>query len=121
MTEYMGIKENVKELNDMILQGKIMDAFEKFYADDVVMQENSEEPRVGKDKNREFEKNFVENIEEFHGAKINAVAFSDDGEMAMSQWEMDITFKDGKRNKSAQVTVQKWKDDKIVNERFFHS
>jgi hypothetical protein len=32
---YMGIKENVKEMNDMILAGKVMEAFEKFYADEV--------------------------------------------------------------------------------------
>lgn len=120
-TEGMGIKENVKELNDMILQGKMMEAFEKFYADDVVMQENSEEPRVGKDVNREFEKKFMENIEEFHGAKVNVVAFSDDGETAMSHWDMDITFKGSERKKSSQIAVQKWKDGKIVNERFFHS
>ena len=121
MIKYMGIKEDVKEINDMILQGKVMEAFEKFYAEDVVMQENSEEPRVGKDVNREFEKKFMENIEEFHGAEVKAVAFSDDGEIAMIQWDMDITFKGSKRNNSSQVTVQKWKDGKIINERFFHS
>lgn len=117
----MGIKEDVKELNDMILQGKMMEAFEKFYADEVVMQENSEEPRVGKDVNREFEKKFMENIEKFHGANVNSVAFSDNGETAMSQWDMDVTFKGTQRKKTSQVAVQKWKDGKIVNERFFYS
>jgi len=117
----MGIKEDVKELNDMILNGKMMEAFEKFYADDVVMQENSEEPRVGKDANREFEKKFMENIEEFHGAKLNATAFTDEGDIAMNYWDMDITFKGQERKKSSEVAVQKWKDGKIVNERFFYS
>ncbi|MBI2451723.1 hypothetical protein HYV50_01435 [Candidatus Pacearchaeota archaeon] len=50
----MGIKEDVEELNNMILQGKIMEAFEKFYDENVVMQENSEEPRIGKEINRKF-------------------------------------------------------------------
>lgn len=117
----MGIKEDVKELNDMILQGKAMDAFEKFYAEDVTMQENSEEPRVGKDTNREFEKQFMENIEEFHGMKLNATAFSDDGEIAMNYWDMDVTFKGKERKKSSEVAVQKWKDGKIVKERFFYN
>lgn len=117
----MGIKEDVKELNDMILQGKMMDAFEKFYADDVIMQENSEEERVGKDVNRKFEQEFMSNIEEFHSAKVNHVAFTDDGDVAMVYWEMDITFKGGNRKKSAQVSVQKWKEGKIVRERFFYN
>lgn len=117
----MGIKEDVKELNDMILKGQIMEAFEKFYADDVVMQENSTEPRVGKDVNREFEKKFMENVEEFHGMKLNATAFTDDGEIAMNYWDMDVTIKGQPRKKSSQVAVQKWKDGKIVKERFFYA
>ena len=117
----MGIKEDVKELNDMISEGKVMEAFEKFYSEDVTMQENSEEPRVGKDTNREFEKNFLENIEEFHGAKLNGVGFSEDGEKVMNHWEMDVTFKGGQRRKSSQVSVQKWKDGKIVKERFLYN
>ena len=42
------IKENVEELNQMILGGDIMGAFEKFYADDVVMQDNETPAREGK-------------------------------------------------------------------------
>lgn len=117
----MGIKEDVEELNNMILQGKVMDAFEKFYADEVVMQENSEEPRVGKGTNREFEMQFMSNVQEFHGMKLNKVAFSEDGTVAMNYWSMDMTFKDGKRRKSSQVSVQEWKDGKITKERFFYN
>jgi hypothetical protein len=116
----MTIKENVKELNEMILNGKMMEAFEKFYAEEVTMQENSEAPRVGKAVNREFEKKFMENVQEFHGMKLNATAFTDDGQMAMNYWDMDVTFKGAPRKKSSQVAVQKWKDGKIVKERFFY-
>ncbi len=31
------LKANVEELNSMILEGKILDAFDKFYAPDVKM------------------------------------------------------------------------------------
>jgi len=34
------LKTLVDELNQMILEGKILDAFEKFYAPEVVMQDN---------------------------------------------------------------------------------
>ena len=36
----MDLRTNVDQLNQMILEGKILEAFEKFYADDVVMQDN---------------------------------------------------------------------------------
>ena len=53
-----------QELNQMVLNGKAMEAFEKFYADDVVMQENSNEPCVGKDANRTREEEFFASLEE---------------------------------------------------------
>jgi hypothetical protein len=31
--------EKISDLNDMILQGNALEAFEKYYSDDVVMQE----------------------------------------------------------------------------------
>ena len=52
------IKENVSELNNMILEGKILDAFDKFYADNVVMQDNNHPVREGKAACRQFEEEF---------------------------------------------------------------
>ena len=38
----------MSELNKIVLEGKALEAFEKFYHDDVVMQENELAPTVGK-------------------------------------------------------------------------
>jgi hypothetical protein len=83
------------------------------------MQENSGEPRVGKNVNREFERKFIGNVQEFHGMKLNATAFTDDRNMYMNYWYMEVTMKGAPRKKSSQIAVQKWKDGKIVKERFF--
>ena len=48
----MSLRDDVNALNSMILQGQIMEAFDKYYADDLVMQENNGEPRVGKATNQ---------------------------------------------------------------------
>jgi ketosteroid isomerase-like protein len=113
------VQELDKQLNDDVLSGKIMDAFEKYYADDVVMQENSEDPRVGKDANRKAEEQFMASVEAFHGAKVKASAVN--GDVSFSEWEMDITFKGGKRVKMEQVAVRHWKNGKIAHERFFYN
>jgi hypothetical protein len=68
----------VDELNQMILEGKILDAFEKFYADDVVMQDNDYPVRVGKDMNRQYEEAFVNGLSEFRGAKVVNTIISDE-------------------------------------------
>ena len=52
------LRTNVDQLNQMILEGKTLEAFEKFYADDVVMQDNDYPARVGKDVNRQYEESF---------------------------------------------------------------
>jgi ketosteroid isomerase-like protein len=107
-----------RQVNEMVLTGKALEAFEKFYSDDVVMQENSEEPRTGKALNRKFEEEFFSTVAEWHDGQLVASAVN--GDTSFSQWYMDITFKNGFRAKLAQVAVRKWKDGKIVHERFFY-
>jgi ketosteroid isomerase-like protein len=106
-------------LNEMILSGKALEAFEKFYADEVVMQENSEEPRKGKEANRKAEQEFMASVEAFNGASVKASAVN--GDVTFSEWEMDITFKGGHRVKMNQVAVRQWKNGKIAHERFFYN
>lgn len=107
-----------KDLNEKILAGKALEAFEQYYADDVVMQENSEAPFEGKDFNRKREIEFFASIGEFHGAKLEASAVT--GNTSFSQMWMDATFKNGFRYTNTQVAVRQWKDGKIVHERFFY-
>ena len=72
------VQELDKQLNDDVLSGKIMEAFEKYYADDVVMQENSEEPRKGKAENRKAEEEFMASVEAFNGGVVTASAVNGD-------------------------------------------
>jgi len=105
-------------LNQMILSGKVMDAFEQFYSDDVVMQENTAPPTAGKDANRLREQEFFGKVEQFHGVKLLAAA--ENGDVGFSEWEYDITFKGAPRNTMSQVAVRRWKDGKVVHERFYY-
>lgn len=113
------IAELDRDLNEKVLSGKAMEAFEQYYADDVVMQENSEPPFVGKDVNRQREIEFFSSIAEWHGGKLEASAI--DGDTSFGQWWMDVSFKNGVRYTNTQVAVRKWKDGKVVHERFFYS
>lgn len=115
----MNVQELDQALNQQVLSGDIMGAFERYYAEDVVMQENSAEPFVGKAVNRERELQFVNSIAEFHGAAVLSTAVN--GDTSFSEWEMDVTFKGGARYKLAQVAVRTWKDSQIVRERFYYN
>jgi len=115
----MNTQELDQALNQQVLAGDIMGAYEKYYAEDVVMQENSAEPTLGKDANRERELQFVNSIAEFHGAAVLSSAAN--GDVSFSEWEMDVTFKGGGRYKLAQVAVRTWKDGQVVRERFYYN
>ena len=115
----MSSNTQVQSVIDGILAGKILETFDAYYANDVVMSENQTEERVGKAVNREYEIQFLDNIQEFHGAKVGRVIV--DGDHAAVEWSFDITFKDGNRVNMQQVTVQTWKDGKIIREDFYHA
>jgi hypothetical protein len=108
-----------KKLDDMILAGKAMDAFEELYADDVVMCENFDKECVGKDANRKRENEFFSSVGELHKAEVGKTGAGAD--TSFSEWVFDLTFKNGHRATMKQVAVRQWKNGKIVHERFYYN
>ncbi len=117
----MSYLEKAKDLQNMVLSGQLLDAFEKYYAEDVVMVEGNGEVTTGKDANREREKKFLSSVEAFHGAGVEALAADEDAGVTMVEVWMDVTFQGGHRMKMEQVSVQRWKGDHIVHERFYYN
>ncbi len=70
----------------------------------VVMQEPTDPPRVGKAANRKAEQDFYGNIEHFHGAKLVS--------SAVGAGVTRITLEE--------VARRQWKNGKIVHERFYY-
>jgi len=103
----------------MVLNGHALEAFEKYYSEDVVMQENSGDPVVGKKLNRQREVDFFASLEEFHGAGV--VGTATHGDRAYSEWWMDVTFKGAGRVRMEQVAVRVWRDGLVVSERFYYN
>lgn len=113
------IETSLQDLNSLVLSGKMLEAFEKYYHDDVAMQENDLLPTVSKEANRLREIEFLNNITEFRGAAVKGVGIGDD--ISFVIWNYDYTHKDwGVRNYS-QVSVQEWKDGKIIKEKFVYT
>ncbi len=113
------LKTQVDQLNQMVLEGKIMDAFEKFYAEDVIMQDNDYPARVGKEVNRQAEEAFVTGLTAFRGARVLHTIVSDD--IAATEWWFDYTHKDYGTRNYRQLAVQRWKNGKIVEEKFYYN
>lgn len=112
------LQQSVQELNQMVLQGKIIEAMEHFYHDDVIMQENELAPTIGKTANIEREKEFMSNLIDFRSARPLEVAYGN--QLSMVKWKFDYTHKEWGIRNYVQISVQHWKDGKIVKEQFFY-
>lgn len=112
------IAELNKKLDDAIFSGRAMEAFEELYDEDVVMQENTDAEFRGKAFNRKREQDFFATVEQWHGGRVLASGAGDD--VSFSESEMDVTLKGVGRIQMSQVSVRRWKNGKIVHERFYH-
>ena len=117
----MSYHDKAKDIYDMMGQGKLLDAFEKYYHKDVVMVEATGESRKGKVANRKFQEDFMGMIKDVHGSGVKAVTSNEKEATTMVESWMDVTMKDGKRSMMEEVAVQKWKDDQVIHERFYYN
>lgn len=111
------VKSLDHRLNEMILHGELMPAFEKFYDDGVEMLENTESCK-GKELNRQRELAFVSSIQKVNDCKLLSEATH--GDVTFSEWHMDVTFKNGQHYDLYQVAVRHWHGGKVVKECFYH-
>ena len=112
--------ERAQDLYTKIAQGQLMEGFEMYYAENVVMTE-PKGTREGKDACRKSELEFLDSVEAFHGMEINAFAEDSDQGKVLIEVSMDVTFKGGDRMLMEQVAVQKWENGQIVHERFYYN
>lgn len=116
----MSVKEKIEDIYNHVQNGTAMDAFEKYYANDVVMILEDGTEVKGKDANRNRENEFFGSVESFNGMEVVAITANEEEETTAVESWMDVTFKgaDGPM-KIEQVATQKWEDGKIVKERFY--
>ncbi|MEM1353312.1 MAG: SnoaL-like domain-containing protein [Planctomycetota bacterium] len=109
----------IHELLDYIRQGRIMDAMREFYAENVVMTEPAYGDTVGLEANLEREQKFVDSVKAFTSFETPAIAVGDG--VAIYENAMSWTTVDDQDIAVEQVVVQKWRDGKIVHERFYYA
>lgn len=120
MTTTISISERLEQLKDYINNGKILEAMEEFYADDVVMQENSETPTKGLAANIEREKQFLSIVKQWNWTKWHGTAVNDGVNLSFVEYSFEFVNTDGETVVYEQAAVQRWRDGKIVSERFYH-
>lgn len=114
----MSLELNVRKLNELIQQKRLVDGIEAFYADDVAMVEAGAEPMVGKAANRDRELAFEGGLKSWK-ATLLASAVDESNGTALNQWAIDFEHEQWGAGALRQVAVQQWRDGRIVHEAFY--
>jgi ketosteroid isomerase-like protein len=109
----------LEELLGYIREGRIMDAMNEFYHDDVVMEEPAYGKTNGLQANLEREQKFVDSVAEFKSFETPTVLAGENSSSYENMMEWKAT--DGQEIRVEQVVVQQWRDGKIIHERFYYS
>ncbi len=112
------VEERLQDLIKHIAEGRILEAMNKFYAADVAMQENGAPPTVGLWANIEREKQFLKGVKEWKGFAVKAMGVGP--QVTFYEAVFDFIATSGAPVHFEQVAVAKWRDGKIVHERFYY-
>ena len=117
----MSYLEKVMNLYKMMAEGKMMDAFEKYYADEVVVTEMpTGEVRNGKEAQRKAIDQWQNMIKERHGGGVDSFTSNEETKTTCVENWVDVTTQDGNRMKMQEVAVQQWEGDQIIREKFYY-
>lgn len=114
------IKKNLNHLQELLAEGKFLEAMETYLHNDVELRESNDAPKKGKQFNIDFEDNFIKTqVKEFIRYDVKDIAVN--GNSSFYSAEMELKLNDGSTMLSEQVVATQWKDGKIYRERYYHA
>jgi ketosteroid isomerase-like protein len=114
----MPSRERVAALIARVEQGKYVEALQEFYADDATMQENGNSPRAGLKALVEHERGVMAAFKEIRTLPVKTLLV--DGDHVTIQWVFEFTRPDGTRFRMDELALQRWRGDRVVEERFYY-
>lgn len=112
------LQQRLNDLFGYIRQGNIIEAMNEFYDTDTVMQENLNPPTKGLGANIDREQQFMSGVKELKAFTVTASGVGNN--VTFYESTSDIVTIDGVPVHIEQVAVAKWRNGKIVHERFYY-
>jgi ketosteroid isomerase-like protein len=113
----MPSRTRLDEFIAVVESGDHAGAIERYYTEDASMQENTAEPRVGRDGLVARERGVLERMSHVYSKAMSSVV---EGDNVAIHWIFELTDKSGKVRRVDEVAVQLWRGDRIFRERFFY-
>ncbi len=111
------LKTLVQNLDALIAKGEMVEATDKFYADNCVFQEGNKAPRTGgKEGHKEYLSGFFKTVTKVNGLTLHSQTVGDG--VSMSEWTFDIATSNGPVLWN-EVLRRRWENGKVVSERLY--
>ncbi len=108
------LKKHVLALINLVEERQVEEAIDRFYDEHIVSHENENAPTVGLEEYRKTVKRLIQNRSN-HQVKHKHFIISDG--MAVIEWHYQFDLQGLGKMEYDQVSVQRWKNGKIVHER----
>lgn len=118
--EKIVLDDLVLQLNQLIISGETIEAMERFYAENVTMQENDDSPRVGKLVCLEHEKSMLFSVKSLKSTLLNQ-AIDHQNQVVFSEWKFEFTNHKDKTSILQEISVQHWQEGQIQHEKFYYN
>ena len=112
------LQQRFQDLLSHIHQGKTIEAMNEFYDKDTEMQENANPPTKGLAANIEREKQFMKNVKAWKSFNVTASAVGEN--VTFYESTTDLVLANGQPIHLEQVALARWKNGKIIHERFYY-
>jgi len=114
----MPSRERVQGLIARAVRGEFVEALEEYYHHDATMQENLDPPRVGLPALVANERAVMAHFKQIRTSYTEPVFV--DGDHAVIHWVFEFADAEGKTFRLDELAYQRWKGDKIAEERFYY-
>lgn len=109
-----------QKLCTMIGEGKLFEAVDELYDDNVEIIEGNGDSFKGKETQKGRITEWQSSLDGFHGGGVTSITANEDQGVTMVESWTEITPKGAPGPiRFEEVAVQNWKDGKIVKERFY--
>jgi ketosteroid isomerase-like protein len=112
----MPSRETVADFIATIERGEFLEALPKFYAEDMVAQENNLPPRVGRAAQTANEEAALKRMR-FDSIKV--ASYLVDGDRVAINYVFEMTTVNGDHLRMDEIAYQLWRGEQIVSERYY--
>jgi ketosteroid isomerase-like protein len=111
-------RKRVEAFIATVVGGDHVAAIADFYHEDASMQENLQEPRRGRALLMEHEAKALKRLKHMHTHP--SPSFLVDGDHVAINWTFDATTPDGTTRRLREMSLQRWRGDRVIEEQFFY-